>query len=453
MKRPIIMRVDSDEYPACPFQVNGVKARLENPDSADSDNLLFAFRLNGEPDRDALDCAIRAVMTRHEPLRTVFRSAAEFPLAHVLPVDQAWPGLHVVDLSPGGIGLRELAGQIRDTSFDIERGPVLRVTLARQGEANYVLLVCVEHGVCDGLNSLAVFSRDLGTAYGAMAAGTAPDFPAAPLRYRDFAVTLRQWLGEGAQDEILAFWKARLPVDEPIPSLPLITRSPQSAFATGVVATQHYEVPGREIAGLNSVLRSHKVSRYILMVATLFAALRIMNRAERVGMLTSLAYPWPGIANTLGHYANLSILACELSLTQSLSDVLNIARDTVLCAVQHCDMPFGVLMSTLCPEAPPALPVFLSVRTPDQYQSWHSATVQARPCPIPRMDSHTSHPGLKVVATLSNQVFRFAVDYPVRAFRDEEIASFIGQCAAVLTQLATDPGRRLGDVGGWHTQR
>lgn len=452
MKRPIITRVDGDEYPACPLQISGVKAKLGNPASVASDNLFFAFRLTGELDHDALDRAIRAVMMRHEPLRTVFRSAAECPWARVLPVDQAWPGMQVVDFSSGDISLRRLAEQIRGTRFDIERGPVLQITLAKQGEADYVLLVCVEHGVCDGLNSLAVFSRDLGTAYRAIATDTAPNFPPAPFRYRDFAVTLRKWLEEGAQDEILAFWKARLPVNAPIPSLPLITRSPQSAFATGVVSTQHYEVPGKEMAGLNSVLRYHKVSRYILVAATIFAALRIMNRSERVGMLTSLAYPWPGIANALGHYANLSILACELCRTHSLSDVLNIAREAVLDAAHHCDVPFGVLMSNLCPGAPPALPVFLSVRTPDQYQSWCSPAIQARPCAIPRMDSRTSHPGLKIVATLSNQVVRFAVDYPVRAFRDEEIGSFVRQCAAVLTQLATDPGRRLGDVGEWSTQ-
>jgi amino acid adenylation domain-containing protein len=123
-------------------------------------NVPFALRLTGPLDREALEAAVRDVVDRHEPLRTVFPDEAGVPIQRVLPTCE--PRLRVVETRPDELTaeLAAAAGHV----FDLAAEPPLRVTLFAVSSSEHVLLLLSHHIAIDG-RSMSPLSRELVSAY------------------------------------------------------------------------------------------------------------------------------------------------------------------------------------------------------------------------------------------------------------------------------------------------
>jgi hypothetical protein len=164
-------------------------------------NLPVAVRLAGDLDPDVLARAFAEVVRRHEALRTVFASADGTPSQEIVP--ELAPELPVLDL-------RDLAEPEREPrawaflteesrrSFDLRRGPLLRLHLLRLGDQDHLLLVTLHHIVADGW-SIGLMVREIAALYEAFAAGRPSPLPELPVQYADFA----RWQRDVSQAEVL----------------------------------------------------------------------------------------------------------------------------------------------------------------------------------------------------------------------------------------------------------
>src|SRR5205807_8985789 len=113
-------------------------------------NLALALRLRGDLDVEALQSAFTALIERHETLRTTFRLIDEAPRRIVRP--PAPVTLLVDDLSEfpdAEDRAKEIVYRESRRRFDLEKGPLLRVTLLRLADADHSLLVTTHHIVAD----------------------------------------------------------------------------------------------------------------------------------------------------------------------------------------------------------------------------------------------------------------------------------------------------------------
>ncbi|HVR96049.1 MAG TPA: amino acid adenylation domain-containing protein, partial [Thermoanaerobaculia bacterium] len=198
-------------------------------------NVPVPLRLTGDIRPSALAATLRAVVRRHETLRTAFPAVAGRPYQVIGP--EPADLLAGVDLRglPGAARERELArlaGEEALRPFDLTHGPLLRATLvhlAGSGEREEgALLLTLHHIVSDGW-STGILVRDVGAIYGALLAGTAPALPDLPIQYADFAAWQRQWLQGEALERELGYWRTQLagealaldlPADHPRPAMP-----------------------------------------------------------------------------------------------------------------------------------------------------------------------------------------------------------------------------------------
>ncbi|NGF10577.1 condensation domain-containing protein, partial [Enterobacter hormaechei] len=122
------------------------------------------------------------------------------------------------------------AQQIREdearTQFDLEKGPLLWVTLVRLDDEDHQLLVTLHHIIADGW-SLNILIDEFSRLYAAAAQGQTLELPPLALQYADYGSWQRQWLAEGEGQRQLAYWKAQL--GEEHPTLSLATDHPRSA--------------------------------------------------------------------------------------------------------------------------------------------------------------------------------------------------------------------------------
>ena len=168
--------------------------------------------------------SLNEIVRRHEALRTTFEVVDGQPVQVIAPA-LILP-LPVVDLRELPELRREtealrLATEEAQRPFDLARGPLMRTTLLRLGEHEYMFLLTMHHIVGDGW-SMSVFSRELAAIYAAFSMGQPSPLPDLPIQYADFAVWQRQWLQGEVLETQLAYWKQQL---ADLPSLQLTHRS------------------------------------------------------------------------------------------------------------------------------------------------------------------------------------------------------------------------------------
>ncbi|MFK0294348.1 amino acid adenylation domain-containing protein [Streptomyces sp. NPDC090442] len=311
-------------------------------------NVPVAVRLTGTVDGDALARALADVAQRHESLRTVFPEDGGEP--HPVVLDSV-PGIEVVEVAPNDLA-DAVAERVRHR-FDLTEDAPLRATLFQLGPERQVLLLVIQHIAADGW-SLRPLLGDLGMAYTARCAGTAPDWPPQPVRYADYTLWQRELLGD-AEDPAslmsrqLDYWRKQLadlpaeltlPVDRPRPAV--------AAQSGGIVAVDW----GPELHGrLLELARSAGCTLFMVVQAGFAALLTRMGAGTDIPFGTPVAGRSDSALDELvGFFVNTLVLRTDTAGDPGFAELLRRVRDTDLEAFAHQDLPFDSLVEDLQPE-------------------------------------------------------------------------------------------------------
>ncbi|MBO0853982.1 MAG: amino acid adenylation domain-containing protein [Nocardia sp.] len=184
-------------------------------------NLCLALTFRGAVDADALSEAYRALVQRHEVLRTTYHLDENGePYQHIhqdLP-----PRLWQVDLSPDDpdaarARLRHLIDTAAREPFDLAAESSLRVTFVRVRRDELVAVMVIQHIAWDGM-TLSALSRDVERFYQQARTGT---ITVDPLRRQvaDFAEWEADRYAAGDHSADIEFWQRRF--DGELPELHL----------------------------------------------------------------------------------------------------------------------------------------------------------------------------------------------------------------------------------------
>src|SRR3569833_463393 len=184
--------------------------------------MALPLHLQGKLDRAALVRALNEVVRRHEVLRTRLETVGGQGVQRI--ATEASLSLREVDLSELEASsregtLRQLQTELLNTPFELEKEPPLRGLLVRLSAHEHVLVLTMHHVVSDGW-SLDIFTREIGTLYGAFAAGQPSPLAELDLQYADYALWQREWLQGAALERQLSYWLNRLADVPMILSLP-----------------------------------------------------------------------------------------------------------------------------------------------------------------------------------------------------------------------------------------
>ncbi|HSA50164.1 MAG TPA: amino acid adenylation domain-containing protein, partial [Yinghuangia sp.] len=304
--------------------------------------------LHGPVDTAALHGALGDLAVRHESLRTVFPETDGVPRQRVL--HGARPELAVCEVAPEVLDTA-LHDEVR-RGFDLARELPLRARLFTTGPDRHTLILTVHHIACDGW-SLPLLWNDLATAYTARCAGAAPDWPALPVQYADYALWQRCLLGrEEDADSVaarqLAYWKSTL-ADLP-ERVELPADRPRPPIASHRGDTVHFTVDADLHRRVSALAERFGVSVFMVLHAALAALL------TKVGAGTDIAVGTPVAGRTdqaldplVGFFVNTLVLRTDTSGDPEFGELLGRVRETDLGAFAHQDLPFERLVDVLAP--------------------------------------------------------------------------------------------------------
>ncbi|HEU0078085.1 MAG TPA: condensation domain-containing protein, partial [Longimicrobiaceae bacterium] len=314
-------------------------------------NMPFPLRLRGALDVGALEGALSELVRRHESLRTVFATVDGEPVQVIQPAGER--RLDVIDLrdraeSERETEVRRLLTEDAGRPFDLTRGPLLRTTLVRTGEADYTLLVNMHHIVSDGW-SMGVLTREVSALYGAFSEGRPSPLPELEVQYADYAAWQRGWLVGETLERQIAYWKERLGGAPPLLELP--TDHPRPAVASDRGAGRGFVLSAEATAGLRALSRREGATLFTTLLAGFAALLSRYAGEEDVLVGTPIAGRTRLETEALiGFFVNTLVIRSDLSGEPGGRELVGRVRERVLEAHAHQDLPFERLVDELSVE-------------------------------------------------------------------------------------------------------
>jgi len=318
-----------------------------DPDSVAYD-LVASLRISGHLDVDVLEQSLRAIVLRHENLRTNFSQREGSPFT-VIGNGQAWK------LEKGLLDRREdealeqavfrfVQDRNRDP-FHLESGPLFRAFLLDSGENEYVLSLSVHHIVSDGW-SMGVLVRELAENYRAYRLHETPRLPELQTQYVDYAEWQRQWLASGVLEQQMRYWKKQMEGAPAVTLIPPDHRRPVPATATGKRCKLWLSAELSE--QLQAFSRSHGSTLFMTMLSAFMLLLsRYSGQKDVVVGSPSANRNRAELNDLIGFFANNLVLRVQVDDGISFLDLLKRIRETTLGAFEYQDAPFDSLVHEL----------------------------------------------------------------------------------------------------------
>src|SRR3954451_19207653 len=313
-------------------------------------NLPVVLTASGPLDPAALAASLRAIVRRHEALRTTFETRAEGPVQVVHPRLEV--SLPMVDLRALPAAAREaealrLAREEAERPFDLARGPLLRAALVRLGDEGWRILLTLHHIVSDGW-SMGVLVQEIAALYPALRAGEAPRLPELSIQYADYAVWQRQRLQGERLESQLAFWRQRL-AGAPVLQLP--TDRPRPPVQRFHGRHQHRRLVGRRVAPLPALCRREGPTLFMGMLTAFQTLLARHAGVDDLVVGTPVAgRERRGSEGLIGFFLTSLALRGDLAADPPFRNLLDRPRRATLEAFAHQEVPFEKLVDELLPE-------------------------------------------------------------------------------------------------------
>ncbi|HET9893401.1 MAG TPA: amino acid adenylation domain-containing protein [Streptosporangiaceae bacterium] len=409
-------------------------------------NLPCVYRLAGDLDVAALSSALAAVVARHEVLRTRFvtedgepwlETIAPYPVT-LVPEDIARAADPVAEA-------HRLAAHEVLVPVDLAEGRMLRARLLRLRDADHVLILVVHHAASDGW-SLGVLRRELDALYRSFSAGKPSPLPPLEVQYSDFAEWQRSMLADGERRaDWLEYWRERL---RGMPdALELPTDYPRPPIATYSAGSVPFEVPAATVRLLRSLGARRRATLFIVMLAAFDALLAGYTGGTDivVGVPAAGRYKakWEGL---IGCFVNNLAVRVDCSGDPAFGDLVERARDAVLGAFDHQDLPFEWLVQELNPVRDPSRNPLVQVGFQILAEEHTGRVLTLEGLRVEHFEGHddTVHLDVEVFCWPAAHGICGRVIYPTELFERPTMERFADAFVRVLKQVTT--GGRLSEL-------
>jgi amino acid adenylation domain-containing protein/non-ribosomal peptide synthase protein (TIGR01720 family) len=403
-------------------------------------NLPTAVRLPEEVEPAALAWALREVVRRHEALRTRFENREGAPIQVIDPPSPA--PLPLVDLAglparERGRELERLAVHEAARPFDLEAGPVLRVTLLQLARVEHVLLATMHHIASDAW-SMEILHAELAASYRAALCGRTPALPELPVQYADFARWQRGWLQGEVLAHQIAYWRERLAGAPAVLELP--TDRPRQAVQGDRGAGRHLALSAESSDRVRRLGRQQGATLFMTLLAGFTALLSRAAGQDDLNVGTPVAgrtrLETEGL---IGFFVNTLVLRCDLGGDPTFGDLLARIRRVALEAHAHQDLPFEKLVEELQPD-----------RALDHTPLFQAMLVfeEARATDLEDLGGSERPAKFDLTLVIGERAGRLGgeLSYRTELFDGTTIGRTAGHLERLLAAAAADPGLRLSQL-------
>lgn len=349
--RPISKSPKQESYPLTPSQSRlWILSQLEGGSQAY--NMPAAVTLKGNLNKDFLEKAFELFIGRHEIIRTSFRidSKSGEVRQYIEPVENIEFGIDLLDFNERTKEEIELyLLELNSVPFDLERAPLLKVSLLEKGKNHYILFLSMHHLIGDGWSTELLISEMVGT-YNRLIEGEGLDTLNVPLtiQYTDYAVWLQEETKSEKYKRAESYWLEQFGEELPVLNLPSFRSRP---LVQTYNADHIYHVFSE---GFTRKLKAFSVQHGVTLFMTLMTGIksllyRYSGQHDIVAGTPVSGREHPDLEGQIGLYLNTLAIRTKFKKEggNSFASLLEKERETLLYAYEHQCYQFDELVSKL----------------------------------------------------------------------------------------------------------
>ncbi|MEM1394343.1 MAG: amino acid adenylation domain-containing protein, partial [Cyanobacteria bacterium P01_H01_bin.150] len=422
-----------------------------NPDNSTYNN-FNALRLKGQINITLLEKVFTEIVRRHESLRTTFTTNSEGLPIQVIASIQPFKILiaDLEDIPDRNEEFEKLATKEAQKSFNLTQ-PLLRITLLKLAEADYVLLITIHHIISDRW-SMGIFVREMKVLYEFLSkkqfsyvnTGKTP-LSELPIQYADWTIWQKKYLQEKVLQVQTDYWTKQL---ANLPVLKLPTDRLRPAVATYRGAKQSFELSKTLSDALKTLSVKEGITLFTLLLTVFKVLLYKYTNQNDIVVGTDIAnrnrVETEGL---IGFLINTLVLRTDLSGNPTFTQLLSRVREVTIKAYDHQDLSFDKLVDILKPERN------LSEMVPLFQVKFDLQLAKVEPVELSDLtvnsldfDNGTAKFELRFNLLETDRGLAGLVEYSTDIFDSNTITRMVGHYRNLLERIVANPQQRLSDL-------
>jgi hypothetical protein len=271
------------------------------------------------------------------------------PKQYIHPAEETYSWVNHIDISKYDNKTElasEIIGEELAFAFDLQYGPLLRVTLIQLAEEEYNFVLSMHHIVSDGW-SVEVLVRELFTLYQSFSKNEKN--PLRPLRvhYKDFAAWQNSQLKGEVLEELENYWLHQFSDEPSSLVLPADFSDTNQVFLNGAI--MEFEIDEALTSKLNELAQRNEASLFMVLMAMVKVLLtRYTGQQDIIVGTPAATRNHPELESQVGLYINVLPVRTRLKAEEdTFKTLLSKVKQNLLGAIEHDLYPYDLLIEKL----------------------------------------------------------------------------------------------------------
>ncbi|GAA4316747.1 hypothetical protein GCM10023149_13950 [Mucilaginibacter gynuensis] len=399
------------------------------------------FSLKGELNKLALQRTFRAIIDRHEVLRTVIVEKDGYSYQQINHENDWALGYTNVTGNSEAV-LKQHIQTLVSRPFNLGADSMLRADLLELDANDHVLVVTMHHIASDGWSG-SVMAKEFVALYQNEVKGTAADLPELPVQYADYALWQHGYLQGETLDKKLNYWKEKLDDVAPL-QLPTDYARPAIQGTNGSTTT--FKLDAQISKAVQELSREQGVTLYMTLLSVFKVLLYRYSGQEDVCVGTSIAgRSQQELDNLIGFFVNTLALRDEVKGDHSFVELLNAVKQTTLEAYEHQDVPFEKVVESVVKERDQSRsPLFQAMLVLQNTPEVPELKLGGLNLSTYEFELTTVKFELTFVVTELVDGLQFAVQYNTDLYHEDTIARMIGNYKELINSVLLNREEKIG---------
>ncbi|MCP4154919.1 MAG: non-ribosomal peptide synthetase, partial [bacterium] len=418
-----------DYYPLSTAQ-RGIYIQQQKDTGITAYNMPQVVTLHFEVDRERLEEAFKKMLERHDSFRTAFELREGEPVQRVR--EAAHLKFRVDYFTPATPAAININDHIRP--FDLLQPPLLRVTLVKEDEKKYLLIVDTHHIITDGV-SMEILKKDFIALY------NRESLPSLPLQYRDYSLWKNSKEEKSVMEAQRKYWLAIYTGHIPTLEIPLdFKRPPVKDFSGGSYA---FTIENHLTGQLNRLAGQTGTTLYMVMLTAYYIMLsRYSGQEDFVVGSPVTGRRHRELQGIIGMFINMLAIRNRPGKNKTLGQFLGEVKHAVIDSLENQDYHFEELVRELGKQGDPGRnPLFDVVFAMQNMGNTDSEETHPTEQQNPEEQAaagftfNVSRFDMTLFAMERNGRINMNIEYSTVLFRKERIENMAGHYKEVLNRM------------------
>lgn len=414
-------------------------------------NLSFRVTLNGDYDIEKFKQAIQATVDRHEILRTVFKENTSGEVHQYILTQEAlgfkidYRDFRTIE-SQCDIAVDTYIEEDQKKPFDLENGPLLRVSLIQMTDDTYTFYFNMHHIISDE-KSIQIISEDVFAYYDHYVTNTPLELPELRIHYKEYVAWQSSQLESDLYKAYKEYWTGILSEDITTINLPSSKKRPLHKTYNGQRLSTY--IPQDSTKKLVEYCDKNGGTPFIALLSVLNILIYRYTNLDNI----IIGSPIEGrehseLKNQIGCYINTLLLRNKVNPYDSFNELFNTVKQNTLDAYNNQSYPFDRLIEDLCIKRDTTRNAFFDIMMKFQDVNTTDTLVVDDEQVQEIINGGASKPKSDIDLTFEwiGDSLKIDVDYNTDIYEYEMVKNFIDHFKQLVTSVLENPEQEVARV-------